>query len=74
MPINVPYNRLPPDTLNTLIEEFVTRAGTDYGEYEVSLVDKVKQVETLLKTKRAVIVFDEHSQNCDIILLECARC
>lgn len=69
MPIDVPYNRLPSDTLKALIEEFVTRAGTDYGEDEVSLVDKVRQVETLLKTKRAVIVFDEHSQTCDIVLL-----
>ena len=32
MPIIVPWKDLPPDTLHNLIEEFVTRDGTDYGD------------------------------------------
>ena len=34
----IPWQALEPDTLNNLIEYFVLREGTDYGEQEVSLV------------------------------------
>lgn len=70
MPIEIPSDRLPSDTLNALIEEFVTRPGTDYGEYEISLAEKVAQVENLLRKKRVLIVFDENTQSCDIVLAE----
>lgn len=70
MPIEIPSDRLLPDTLSALIEEFVTRSGTDYGGYEVSLAEKVSQVEELLRKKQVLIVFDENTQSCDIVLAE----
>ena len=33
----IPYDQLNPETLHGVIEEFVTRYGTDYGEIEVPL-------------------------------------
>lgn len=64
--LNIPYDRLDPDTLRTLIEEFVTRDGTDYGEIEVPLERKVEQVYKELKSGRALILFDTEDQTCHI--------
>ena len=40
-PIEVPYDSLNPDTLRAVVEEFITRNGTDYGEREKTLEQKV---------------------------------
>ncbi|MCK5098417.1 MAG: YheU family protein [Desulfobacteraceae bacterium] len=63
----VPYDQLNPDSLNGVIEEFVTRDGTDYGEIEVSLEAKISRVLSLLKSGKAVIVFDNLSETCTIL-------
>ena len=63
----VPFEQLEPETLNNLIEEFVTRDGTDYGEVEVSLEAKIFQVLNQLKLKKAVIVFDNQTETCTIL-------
>ena len=44
----IPYKQISPDALQGLIEEFITREGTDYGEMEFSLAQKVSQVERQL--------------------------
>jgi hypothetical protein len=33
----IPFQDLSPEALRGVVEEFVTRDGTDYGEFEVSL-------------------------------------
>jgi hypothetical protein len=65
--IEVPYNQLNSDTLKALVEEFITREGTDYGQVEVDLETKVVQVVGQLKNGEAVIVFDEKSETCNIV-------
>jgi uncharacterized protein YheU (UPF0270 family) len=65
--IEVPYNQLNPDTLRALVEDFITREGTDYGEVEVDLETKVMQVLRQLKKGEAVIVFDEKSETCNVV-------
>ena len=65
--IKIPYAQLNPETLNSVIEEFVTRDGTDYGEIEVSLETKTSQVLGQLKSGKAVIVFDQESETCNIL-------
>ncbi len=65
--IKIPYSQLNPDTLRALVEEFITREGTDYGEVEVDLETKVRQVIGQLKKGEAVIVFDEKSETCNIV-------
>ena len=42
--IEVRYSLLQPATLRALVEEFVTRDTTDYGERERTLEEKVKDV------------------------------
>lgn len=62
----IPYDLLAADTLTNLIEEFVSREGTDNG-YDETLNGKVEQVLRCLKTGEWVIVFDEESQTPNIL-------
>ena len=65
--LKIPYDQLNSETLNGVIEEFVTLDGTDYGEFEVSLGTKISQVLGQLKSEKAVIVFDQDSETCNIL-------
>lgn len=62
----IPYTELPPDTLRALVEEFVSREGTDYGEQEWSFADKVEQVIEQLRNGEAVIEYSELHESCTI--------
>ena len=63
----IPYEQLSDKALTGVVEEFVTRDGTDYGMQEISLESKVSNLLNLLKNKKAVIVFDPESQTCNIL-------
>lgn len=63
----IPSDQLASETLQALIEEFVTRDGTDYGEEEVSLAEKVAEVSRRLKSGDAVILFSESTGQCNIV-------
>lgn len=65
--MNIPYDQLDENTLNSLIEEFVTRSGTDYGEDEVTLNEKIEHVMEQLRRNKAHITFDEESKTCNIV-------
>jgi uncharacterized protein YheU (UPF0270 family) len=65
--ITVPAEQLSDDALQGLVEEFVTRDGTDYGASEVPTSHKVDQVKGQLRRGEAVIVFDPETQLCDIV-------
>ncbi len=65
--VDVDYRTLSRRALRGLIEEFITRAGTDYGVREVSLVDKVKDVERQLTSGEARIVFDTVDECANIV-------
>ncbi|MCF6257322.1 MAG: YheU family protein [Gammaproteobacteria bacterium] len=62
----IPYQELSPDALQALVEEFVTRNGTDYGNCETSLAEKVRQVVQQLEKGEAVIVYDTAMESCNI--------
>lgn len=55
----IPHRELTPEALQGLIEEFVTRDGTDYGEWVTALETKVAQVWRQLDMGTAVIGFYE---------------
>jgi uncharacterized protein len=65
-PVDVPYTELPSALLQAVIESFVLREGTDYGEKEFSLEDKVARVIAQLKRGEAKIVFDPESDSVTI--------
>ncbi len=66
----VPPGQLSEDALRGVIEEFITREGTDYGEIEISLADKVAQVHAQLKAATVQIVFDLHTETCTLMTRE----
>lgn len=62
----IPYQELSPEALQGLIEDFVTREGTDYGEQEFSLAEKSSQVMGLLKAGKCCIWFDPETSSVAI--------
>lgn len=69
----IPHTSLSSEVLDAIIEEFVTREGTDYGMVSYSLESKVRSVRTQLEAGKAVVVFDPKSETCDIIVKGTAR-
>lgn len=63
----IPANLLESDTLTRLIEDFVTRDGTDNGD-ETPLQTRIERVRRALDKGEAVIVFDPESQQCQLAL------
>lgn len=68
--LEIPFRLLTEDALNGLIEEFVSREGTDYGQSDHTLERKAASVRKQLETGRAVIVYDPATEGCNIILKE----
>ena len=65
-PVVVPYTELATDLLHAVVESFVLREGTDYGEKEFSLEDKVAHVIGQLRRGEARIVFDPETETVSI--------
>jgi len=63
----IPVNLLSPEALQGVIQEFVLREGTDYGDREVSLKTKFRQVKNKLEKGLAVLVFDDETETTNII-------
>jgi uncharacterized protein YheU (UPF0270 family) len=62
----VPHSELRADVLRAVIESFVLREGTDYGERELSLDSKVAGVVRQLERGEVQIVFDPETDSVDI--------
>jgi len=63
----IPYTDIDQDTLNNLIEYYVLREGTDYGEQEISLPEKVAAVKRQLKSNEVVIVYSELHETVNLM-------
>lgn len=64
----IPWEQLPAATLTNLIESFVLREGTDYGEEEFSLEEKVAHVKQQLAQGDVVILYSELHESVTIAL------
>lgn len=71
--IPIPYQRLSADALDAILEDFVGREGTDYGDYDYSLADKKAQVLAQLKSGKATLLFDPVQQSCHIEVTQVLR-
>ena len=65
--VDVPYERVAADVLRRVVEEFVTRDGTEYGAHETSLEEKVADVHRQLERGEAAIVYDAASDTINIV-------
>jgi len=65
--VEVPWQKLSQEALLGLIEEFITRDGTDYGARELSLEEKTDEAMLRIKNYSILIVYDEASETCQLI-------
>ncbi|MDR0806392.1 MAG: YheU family protein [Enterobacteriaceae bacterium] len=66
----IPYQELAPETLDSIIESFVLREGTDYGEQEKTLQQKVDDIKRQLKSGKLVLIWSELHETINIMLKE----
>lgn len=66
----IPYNELSEEALQALIEDFVTRDGTDYGRIEMSMQEKAEYLLTLLKKGELMISYNDELQSCGLVTKE----
>ena len=64
--MRIPHDQLSKDALRGLIEEFVTRDGTDLSEAG----DQIERVLKALAAGRAAIEFDEEEETTTIIAID----
>jgi len=57
--MRIPPESLSADALQGVLEEYISREGTDYGEEELSLEAKVSRLRPQVMRGEVVIVFDE---------------
>lgn len=66
-PVVIPHGELNEDTLRRVIEAYVLREGTEYGDHDVTLEHKVEQVLAQLRHGTAHVVFHPDSESIDIV-------
>lgn len=63
----IPYTALSAEALQGVIEEFVSREGTDYGHLDISLDKKCRAVMQQLKNGTAILIFNQDEETIDIV-------
>lgn len=71
--IVVPWKDLSPDALNGVIDEYVTREGTEYGAQDVPLETKRAQVRRQLEAGEVVLLFDAKTSTTNIVTSDQVR-
>ena len=66
--VDIPWDRINPDTLRNMISEFVTREWAELSDSGYTLDEKIEQVMKQLQDKKARVVFDLSSQTCNIVV------
>jgi len=66
--MDIPWKTLSKSALRGLIEEFVSREGTEYGGVAVEMSAKREQVQLQLERGEAQINFDPETDTTDIVI------
>ena len=64
--MHIPHMQLSPAALRAVVEEFVTRDGTDHSAVERRIANVLRQ----LHAGRAELHFDGETQTCNILSAE----
>lgn len=67
--VEVPLERIAPDTLRNLVAAFVSREWSELSDRGHSLDGKIEQVLCQLRAKQAKVVFDLTSETWNIVAL-----
>lgn len=62
----IPWQELPAETLENILESVILREGTDYGFAELSLTQKKQNLMAKIRQGEAVIVWSELHESIDI--------
>jgi uncharacterized protein len=68
--VAVPYTELSVEALRGVVESFVLREGTDYGEQDVSHETKIVEVMRQLQRGEAEIRFDPSDSSVTIVAVD----
>ncbi len=66
--MEIPLDQLSRAALRSLVEEFVTRDGTDYGAVERSVDEKIEHVMRQLDAGEARIVFEPETETANVVM------
>lgn len=66
----IPVNELSSRALRGVIEEFISREGTDYGETEIPMETKFRYAKQKLENGSAVLIFDDVTETTNIFLAD----
>jgi uncharacterized protein YheU (UPF0270 family) len=66
-PVEIPHDSLSPGALQGVIEAFVLQEGTEYGERDYSLAEKVAAVRRQLERGEAAILFDPATETVTLV-------
>ncbi len=69
----IPFQELSTEALQALMEDFVTRDGTDYGQIEMSMQEKSEYLLTRLKRGDLLISYNAELQSCGLVTKEALR-
>ena len=64
--IRIPISEISEEALTGLLEEYVSREGTDYGAIEQDINEKTQLLISQINKGELMIVFDQESQQFDI--------
>ena len=64
--MRIPHTQLSPAVLRAVVEEFVTRDGTDHSSFE----QRIEKVLRQLHAGRVELHFDSETQTCNILSVE----
>jgi uncharacterized protein YheU (UPF0270 family) len=67
-PVEIPHEELSPEALRGVLESFVLREGTEYGERDFSLDEKVAHVLRQLERGEAQIMYDPHTESVTLVV------
>lgn len=73
MYIIIPHQAVAPDILDSMLEEIVSRDGTDYGHIEIAMPDRVKAARDALVAGRAALVWDDELESASLVSPEMVR-
>jgi uncharacterized protein YheU (UPF0270 family) len=65
--VEIPLESLSADALRGVVEAFVNREGTDYGDRERGLEEKVADVMRQLQSGEARIVYEPESESINLL-------
>ena len=65
--LQIPPEKLEPETLDAVLQAYINREGTDYGLRELSLKDKVSRLRRQLDTGELRLLYDLDSEEWDLL-------